>query len=301
MECMSQIDMSAGRSRVQVWALSVLPRIASRLESEVLRYAAHAATFGVIRGASVLMATRVRHKLAGRRVTVKLPGTDVRLTVRLRSSDVNVFYEIFGNQEYGWAFNVAPRVIVDVGGYTGLSAAYFAVRYPDATIVAIEPDAENFELLKLNTASFPNVYAVNAAVWRESGTVSLNDPGHGAWGLQVTGQSGPTRSVTSDSAHPAGEFMRAVTIDEIIKEFNLERIDLLKVDVEGSEIEIFATADSWISMVDTICIELHDRFKSGCSRAFFDAVEQFPIEMRRNEDVLVARAGSLVAPARQGD
>lgn len=280
----------------------MLPRIASKLESEVLGYAAHAATFGAARGASVLLATRIRRKLAGRRasggrrVAVKLPGTDIPLTLRLHSSDVNVFYEIFGNREYGWAFNAAPKVIVDVGAYTGLSAAYFANRFPEATIVAIEPDTENFDLLKLNTLRFPNVYPVHAAVWSESGMVSLNDPGHGSWGLQVTGQAERTRAVITDCTTSCRELIRAVTIDEIIKEFNLEGIDLLKVDVEGSEKEIFATADSWLSLVDTICIELHDRFKSGCSRSFFNAITQFPIEMRRNEDVLVARARSRVAP-----
>ena len=227
----------------------------------------------------MFLKTRIQPKLAGRRVTVRLPGTDVPLTIRLRSSDVNVFYEIFGNQEYEWSFKSAPKVIVDVGGYTGMSAAFFASKYPEATIIAIEPDAENFELLKLNTANFPNVHAMRAAVWRESGTISLKDPGLGSWGLQVTDQDGRTA-------------VRAVTIDEVIKEYNLERIDLLKVDVEGSEKEIFGDASAWISMVDTICIELHDRFKSGCSRSFFGAVDEFPIEMRRNEDVLVARAGS---------
>jgi FkbM family methyltransferase len=276
--------VSADKSRFAAWGLRVLPRIATRLDDELLTYAAHIATFGAGRGASVFLKTRIQPKLAGRRVTVKLPGTDVPLTIRLRSSDVNVFYEIFGNQEYEWSFRSAPKVIVDVGGYTGMSAAFFASKYPEATIIAIEPDAENFELLKLNTASFPNVHALRAAVWRESGTISLKDPGLGSWGLQVADAGGRTAA--------ADGLVRAVTIDEVIKEYNLERIDLLKVDVEGSEKEIFGDASAWISMVDTICIELHDRFKSGCSRSFFGAVDEFPIERRRNEDVLVARAGS---------
>jgi FkbM family methyltransferase len=178
-------------------------------------------------------------------------------------------------------------VIVDAGGYTGLSAAYFATKYPEATIIAIEPDAENFELLTMNTARFRNVRPVRAAVWRESGMISLTDPGLGAVSFQVA---------DPNSAGSAGELVRAVTIDEIIKEFGLEKIDLLKMDVEGSEREIFESASPWIASVDTICIELHDRFKSGCSRAFFGAVGEFPIELRRNEDVLVSRAGSRLAP-----
>lgn len=235
------------------------------------------------------MLTRRRAFKLGRRIQVVIPGTEIPLTLRLGTSDINVFQEVFANLEYGWIFNASPKVIVDVGGYTGLSTAFFAHTYPDAMIIAVEPDAQNFELLMLNTTQFPNVHCMHAAVWKESGTISVTDPGLGAWGLQVMELSDTT---------PASDAIRAVTIDEIRHEFNLDRIDLLKVDVEGSEKEIFASADSWLPFVDVICIELHDRFKSGCSRSFFRAVEDFPIELRRNEDVLVARAESALVPVR---
>jgi FkbM family methyltransferase len=251
-------------------------------------YDAYAAAFGHRRGASLLLTSRRPSRL-GKRTQVMLPGTDIPLTLRLGTSDISVFKEIFVDLEYGWVFNTSPGVIVDVGGYIGLSAAFFAHTYPEALIIAIEPDARNYELLMLNTARFPNVHAVRAAVWKESGTISLTDPGFGAWGFQVSESHAPVTG---------GDLVRAITIDEIRQEFGLDRINLLKVDVEGSEKEIFSTADSWISSVDAICIELHDRFKVGCSRSFFTAVQDFPIELRRNEDVLVARADSQLVPVR---
>lgn len=251
-------------------------------------YGTYAAIFGYARGASLLLTSR-RASKSGQRMEVMLPGTDIPLTLRLGTSDISVFKEIFIDLEYGWAFNTPPSVIVDAGGYIGLSAAFFAHTYPEATIIAIEPDARNYELLMLNTARFPNVHAVRAAVWKESGAISLTDPGFGAWGLQVSESHAPVTG---------GDLIRAVTIDEIKQEFGLDRIHLLKVDVEGSEKEIFSAADSWISSVDAICIELHDRFKLGCSRSFFMAVQDFPIELHRNEDVLVARADSELVPVR---
>jgi FkbM family methyltransferase len=268
----------------------------SRLGRAKMAYAGYAGTFGIARGTALFAASQARPKPSGRRVTAMLPGTGIPVTLRLGSSDMNVFWEIFRRLEYGWNFSAPPRVIVDVGGYTGLSAAYFAHRYPEATIIAVEPDAENFELLTLNTARFPGVRPVQAAVWRESGTISLHDPGYGAWGLQVTEPDNAAPAPAAGDAGPAAGLIRAVTIDEIITEYGLDRIDLLKIDVEGSEKEVFATAGSWLPFVDAICIELHDRFKTGCSRSFFRAVDEFPIELRRNEDVLVARADSRLAP-----
>ena len=95
--------------------------------------------------------------------------------------------------------------------------------------------------------------------------------------------------------------VRAVTVWDIMREYALDRIDLLKLDVEGSEKEIFAVSDEWIGSVDAICLELHDRFKAGCSRNFFSAVREFPIEVWRGEDVLVARDRSqLTQPAAMG-
>jgi hypothetical protein len=74
--------------------------------------------------------------------------------------------------------DLAPPIsVVDVGRYIGLSAAFFAHTYPEAMIIAIEPDARNYELLMLNTTRFPNLHAVRAAVWKASGTISHTDPG----------------------------------------------------------------------------------------------------------------------------
>jgi len=127
------------------------------------------------------------------------------------------------------------------------------------------------------------------AVWKESGSISLTDPGLGPWGLQV--------SEASD-ALPVEDLIRAVTHRRDQERVQPRQDDLLKVDVEGSEKEIFHFGDAWLPFVDVICIELHDRFKVGCSRSFYRAVEDFPIEIRRNEDVLVARSDSRLVPLR---
>jgi hypothetical protein len=77
-----------------------------------------------------------------------------------------------------------------------------------------------------------------------------------------------------------------------MSDYEVDRVNLLKLDIEGSEKEVFSNARPWIDRVDAISIELHDRFKPGCTRAFFGAVTDFPIELRRGEKILVIRDNS---------
>jgi hypothetical protein len=77
-----------------------------------------------------------------------------------------------------------------------------------------------------------------------------------------------------------------------MRECGVDRIDLLKLDIEGSEKEVLSDSDSWIRHVSAISMELHDRFIPGCSRAFFNAISDFSIELRRGEKILVSRDDS---------
>jgi FkbM family methyltransferase len=229
-----------------------------------------------------------------RLVDITTPNSSMRLRLRLGSTDIYVYNSIYHKQEYGWDFTEPPGVIVDAGAYTGLSTAFFAMRYPDAYIIAIEPDQENYDLLIKNTAGFGNVRTIRAALWGENGSVNLTNPGAGSCSLRLT---------ANDCNNPVPP-IRAITVNDIMQDYHIDRIDLLKLDIEGSEKEVFANSGSWIENVEAICIELHDRFKVGCSRAFFKAVEEFPIELWHSEDILVlrerSRLGAIIAPRQIG-
>lgn len=252
--------------------------------------------FGVLRGIGLFLVTFRLFHANGRRVAITIPDSRERLLLRLGTTDVEVFNSVFHRQEYEWHFPVAPRVIVDAGAYTGLSTAFFATRYPDAKIVAIEPDKCNFDMLIRNTACFSNVHPLRAALCAEGGFVSLEDPGLGAWGLRVKAPEDGRAAVRKALADLPGNVVRAITIPDVMREFGVERIDLLKLDIEGAEKEIFDNAHSWLDCVEAICLELHDRFRSGCSRAFFKAVDEFPTELRRGENLLVVRDQSRLSP-----
>ena len=221
----------------------------------------------------------------GRAIAVSPPGTDLTLKIRVGTSDLKVYEDIFLAREYEWPLRSPPSVIVDAGAYTGLSAAWFASAYPTAAIIAIEPSGSNFELLARNTEDFPNVQLRRAALWHEKCSLVMVDPGHGAFAFRVR-----IPADTSDEGEEdRSELVDAITVSDVVAEFSLERIDLLKVDIEGSEIEVFSGASEWIDRVEAVCLDLHDRLRPGCSRVFFSAMGDFPVEVRRGESLLVAR------------
>jgi len=245
--------------------------------------------FGLTRGLVFLLLAQVWPHAKTREVKVTVPGHSVSVLVRPGTTDVSVFNTTYRSKQYNYDFAKPPKVIIDAGAYTGLSAAYFASTYPEAKVIAIEPDSVNFGLLVRNTSGLANVQAVRAALWSSNRQVELTDPGNGAWAFRVA-EMGDPGSAGLHSEKVAHNRIPAITIPEIINTYSLSRIDLLKLDIEGSEKEVFAGSASWLAQVGAICIELHDKFEPGCSREFYRAVGDFPAEFRRGETVLVMRA-----------
>jgi FkbM family methyltransferase len=267
--------------------LGLIWGLADRAVDNTFRYVG---CFGLIRGPFLFAVSAVCPPARGRLFRATVPGSKTKVSLRLGSSDISVFNGIFRWLEYGWDLERQPDTIVDGGAYIGLSAIYFTLRYPGVRVIAVEASESNYNLLVRNTAAFPNIEPVHAALWPQPGSLVLTDPGTGLWGLQVRDASGTPESAPPDKAGQALDSVRAITIPDIIRDYHLDNIDLLKVDIEGAEKELFGAPSPWLGQVDAICIELHDWFKAGCSRTFFAAVADFGVEAWRGENVLVARA-----------
>ena len=77
------------------------------------------------------------------------------MTLRGKSSDFRVFDEIFLKEQYNsHLLPKNPKVILDAGANIGLSSVYFANRFPNAQVFALEPENSNYELLSVNTENF---------------------------------------------------------------------------------------------------------------------------------------------------
>ena len=216
------------------------------------------------------------------------PGVRHPFWVRVPSSDVPTLDQIQVRREYEFEVDRAPEVIIDAGANVGLASIYFASRYPGARILAIEPEAGNLELLERNVAAYPNVTVVRAALWHENAPLDLVDPGLGQWAFMTQGRG------EAEHYGPHVHEVQGITLDTLCRDHGLERIDILKMDIEGAEREVFADPSAWIGKVDTLIVELHDRMKPGCSRSFYDGSRGFGREWRQGENVYLARERSCL-------
>src|SRR5437867_2073117 len=193
----------------------------------------HYSLFG-IRG--VWLATQALLQRRFKEVVVAVPVINNLVHIRLRSSDLSVFSQVLITAGYDCDFARPPRTIVDAGAHIGLCSVFFANRYRDAKIVAIEPEKSNYALLEKNTASYPNVIPVQGVLWKNSDEVSILDPGFGTWGFQTTDAATPGVAARGQKKS------RGMSVDTLMKEYDIDYIDLLKVDIEGSEKEVFENA-----------------------------------------------------------
>jgi len=213
------------------------------------------ARFGWRRALVLLVKLRLARALpAGRTVTVRVPGIRSPVELRTRTSDASVLKELLLRGEYDGIAADAPQFIIDAGANIGLVTALLATRYPAARIVALEIDAHNFELLQRNVRAYPNAVPVNAGLWPRAAQLVVDNPEARSWAFRA-------RERTDDGANS----VPGLSVADVMQRFGATRVDLLKVDIEGGEREVFGPeAEEWLDRVNLIAIELHERIVPGC-------------------------------------
>ena len=154
-----------------------------------------------------------------------------------------------------------------------------AQRYPHAKIVAIEPETSNFELLKKNCGDLPNVILIHGALWPYDQDLVIQDPKLGNWAFSVAERKNGNGL----------EFVKAITIPALLRQLELNYIDILKLDIEGAERELFeGGTESWLGSVGQIIIELHDRLVVGCASAFYSKIARYPFaQATRGDNIFI--------------
>lgn len=214
--------------------------------------------YGFFKGIQLYLQFKFNHVSA-----VKIPGINAAFFLRKNTSDIAVFDQVFLRGDYDISFPFVPEVIVDAGANAGLFTIVMKNRFPHAKIICVEPDKENFEVLQQNLVGYPNVELVQAGIWSDDTK------------LDVIDKYGAGHSALMVEENPEKGTVRAITIDTLMKEHAINKIDILKVDIEASEKELFSkNYEQWLPKVRIIIIELHDSMQEGCSKTFFEAINK---------------------------
>lgn len=177
--------------------------------------------------------------------------------IRLGKSDLRVFDQIFLEENYHFfPEGFQPKVIIDAGANVGYSAIWFSSRFKNSTIIALEPESENFKVLKENCRNFPNIIPIKKALWSHSDSIWIKNSKVRSWSFETV-EIKESNSISIESTD----------MISLIEGYQIDGIGLLKIDIEGAEKEIFeSNIEGWISKVSCIMIETHDRKVPGVSR-----------------------------------
>jgi FkbM family methyltransferase len=222
------------------------------------------------------------------RVRVKGVGD---LKLRPRTADAAVVSQVFSWLQYDTRhFPQHARVtkaysdilarghrplILDLGANNGVAARWFAREYPEASIVAVEPDPDNARICRLNTEGY-RVEVVAAAIGGAPGHVSLD--------------TGANASVSYTTTRSSDGGVPVVTVGHILAERRPDHeLFIVKIDIEGFEDDLFASDTEWVEEAHVIMIEPHD-FKfpdRDTSRHLQETMGRFPFQVLLSGENLI--------------
>lgn len=152
------------------------------------------------------------------------------------------YEEIFSKQIYKFKSSISNPYIIDAGANIGLSVIYFKLLYPSARIVAFEPEEEIYAVLKSNVNSFQlnDVECIRKAVWNKDTVLSFHSEGSDAGRILIDGKKTTTEVEATR-----------------LKPYITGKVDLLKMDIEGSELVVLSDIKDSLGNIERIFIEYH--------------------------------------------
>jgi FkbM family methyltransferase len=223
------------------------------------------------------------------KTSVLVPNSTYEVSLRLRTSDIPTFNQVFIRREYESAnLPQGADVIVDLGANIGLATIFFGLKYRGASILSVEPEDGNFAAMIGNIEALGlRVQKRQAAVWKTNGSVNLHTESESgasldAWGVQV-----------SDRVDGSNRITKCYNIGTLMDDAGLATVDILKIDIEGAELEVFSSgAEEWLPRVTLIIIETHDRFRPGSDLAVRKALQSEFVELPASGENLFFRRKS---------
>jgi FkbM family methyltransferase len=213
-------------------------------------------------------------RTAGRRYEVTFGALGGRYNCSVAdASELEVLRNIFVEEEYRLPDSEPVHTVVDLGSHVGVSVLWFRALYPDAEIVAVEPHPQTFRRLQRNVGHLERVHLVNAAAAATNGRGVLHSS-DASWAASLRAQPALDHAVEVSSRR----------LDDLLGERGIESVDLLKVDIEGSEHEVLSTF-AGLSAVRTLICEYHRELNGMDAFAFMRTLPGFePVIVRGDSE-----------------
>ena len=142
-----------------------------------------------------------------------------------------------------------PKLILDVGANLGATSMFFAIKYPKARIFSFEPTEMNFRWLQKNTEIFQNVTRIKKGAYFKDTTAKI----------YLDSESGGRNSIYKDWTNSDKyELVELINLGKFLESQNLvKKIDILKIDTEGCEIDILTSIEHHLKNIQVIYLEYH--------------------------------------------
>ena len=189
----------------------------------------------------------VNHKVAEK---YKMIFLDNEYDVYLRIQDITIFYEIFYLKSYFRDRRVdlqksdSPINILDLGAHIGLFTLFMKINYfPNATFYCVEPSIENLKVLNKNL-KFENIKIISKAIFKNCEGCFFEDS-----------LIGFNQKVVDDDNKL--NFVETIDIENLILKNDIKFIEVIKIDIEGSEKYVLDSVNTWLPITKFTFLELH--------------------------------------------
>lgn len=189
-------------------------------------------------------------------------GSFLKIHLRSKSSDIDVFEQIFIVEEYGLLIQLLKKfymgreigTMVDLGANIGLASIYLCSFFKIDKIIAVEAEDKNHKMLIENLKDIPcEVIPIKAAIWNNNSVLerfSIRDKRN--WSVSFR----ETRS-----SRPENNKIIGYTLPQLVHEHGIKKIDVLKIDIEGAEFQLMESKKDFLDVLritNFLAIEIHD-------------------------------------------
>ena len=172
-------------------------------------------------------------------------------------------------------------LIIDCGSNIGCSTNYFINSFSNSRVISIEPDQDNFFLLKKNVQS-DSAVLINSAISNENFSYQVID-----------NKDNRAKSIIKTDQD---DKKKTITINQILKEKKNENFHpfLIKIDIEGHEKDLFNSNTEWFDKFDIVIIEIHDWMIPGksISKGYLNEIVS---SMKKNNRDTIIRGENLIS------